>query len=167
MNFLKGRYCFQWKMGFVKTLIHLKTPPPRFWVQFIEPWEGYPTAILSLSIGMYIYLFHVYICIVSYSLYNYVCVSADCSIGKGNSAILLHFITLRKECVFVRQSKWKRKTKLIVKTYSGFNRLDADQGDQLIEQLRRCGASIPLLCCREGLCCCFFELSSASCWEQA
>ena len=59
------------------------------------------------------------------------------------------------------------KTKLIVKTYSGFNRLDADQGDQLIERLRRCGASILLLCCREGLCYRFFELSSASCYEQA
>ena len=59
------------------------------------------------------------------------------------------------------------KTKLIVKTYSGFNRLDADQGDQLIERLRRCGASIPLLSGREGLCYHFFEISSASCYVQA
>ena len=33
----------------------------------------------------------------------------------------------------------KRKTKLIVKTYSGFNQLDADQEDQLIERLCRYG----------------------------
>ena len=61
----------------------------------------------------------------------------------------------------------KAISKLIVKTYSGFNRLDADQGDQLIERLRRCGASIPLLSGREGLCYHFFEILSASCYVQA
>ena len=59
-------------------------------------------------------------------------------------------------CKAKQMKKENHKTKLIVKTYSGFNRLDADQGDQLIERLRRCGASIPLLSGREGLCYHFF-----------
>ena len=70
-------------------------------------------------------------------------------------------------CKAKQVKKKNNKTKLIVKTYSGFNRLDADQGDQLIERLRRCGASIPLLSGREGLCYHFFEISSASCYVQA
>ena len=55
----------------------------------------------------------------------------------------------------------------IVKTYSGFNRLDADQLDRLVEQLRWCGGSILLSCCREGLCYPFFEYSWAPCCVQA
>ena len=84
---------------------------------------------------------------------------------KGNSAVLLPLFMLRKECACkAKQGEEGKaiKTKLIVKTYSGFNRLDDDQGDQLIERLRRCGASIPLLCSREGLCNHFFEISSLS-----
>ena len=158
-------------MEFVKTLIHLKTPSPLFWVQFTEPWESYPTAILSLSIGMYIHFFCAYICIVSYSLSNYVYVSANCSMGKGNSAILFYIcLRWKRKCVLKGKARGRgksNKAKLIVKTYSGFNRLDADQGDQLIERLRRCGASIPLLSGREGLCYHFFEISSASCYVQA
>ena len=79
--------------------------------------------------------------------------SADYSIGKGNSAILLHFNVEKRMCVCKakQMKKENNKTKLIVKTYSGFNRLDADQGDQLIERLRRCGASIPLLSGRGAL----------------
>ena len=82
----------------------------------------------------------------------------------------LHFFTLRKECVLKGKARGRgksNKTKLIVKTYSGFNRLDADQWDQLVERLRWCGDSILLSCCREGLCYRFFELSSASCYVQA
>ena len=83
--------------------------------------------------------------------------------------ILLYFFTfvyVKRENVFQKTKQGEEeKAKLIVKTYSGFNWLDADQGDQLIERLRRCGASILLLCCREGLCYHFFELSSASCYK--
>ena len=71
---------------------------------------------------------------------------------------------------FVRQEQVKKENSKqikIVKIYSGFNRLDADHWDQLIERLRRCGASILLSYCREGLCYRFFELSSASCYVQA
>ena len=171
MNFLNGRCWFWWKMVFVKTLIHLKTPSPLFWVQFIEPWEGCPTAILSLSIGMYILFI---LCLYMHCLIlviNYVYVSANCSMGKGNSAILFYIcLRWKRKCVLTGKARGRGKSntaKLIVKTYSGFNRLDADQGDQLIEQLRRCGASIPLLSGREGLCYHFFEISSASCYVQA
>ena len=86
---------------------------------------------------------------------------------EGKFCYTSAFFTLREERFLQGKANEKRKTKLIVKTYSGFNRLDADQGDQLIERLRRCGASILLLCSREGLCYRFFELSSASCYQQA
>ena len=90
--------------------------------------------------------------------------SADCSIEKGNFTILLHFYVEKGMC-FCKTKQMKKAKQIIVTTRSGFNWLDADQGDQLIEQLRRCGASILLLGSREGLCFCLFELSSASCYE--
>ena len=158
MNFLNERYWFQWKIVFVKTLIHLKTPSPLFWVQFIEPWEGYPTAVLSLSIGMYI-------------IYSLSTVYMHCLILVINLCIcigrLFHWGGKFCYAFYIWGREKATKQKLIVKTNSGFNQLDADQGDQLIERLRRCGASIPLLCCREDLCFSFFEISSASCYVQA
>ena len=48
-----------------------------------------------------------------------------------------------------------------MKTYSGFIWLDADQGDQLIEWLCLCGASILLSGSREGLC--FRSFSDLQC----
>ena len=74
----------------------------------------------------------------------------------------MHFCKAKQ----VKKSKQKNKIK-IVKTYSGFNWLDADQWDQLIEWLRWCGDFILLSCCREGLCYRFFEISLASCYLQA
>ena len=37
-------------------------------------------------------------------------VSADCSIEKGNSAILFTFNYVEKGCISEKQKKWKRKT---------------------------------------------------------
>ena len=155
MKILNGRYCFQWKMGFVETLVHLKTPPLSLLSSVHRALGGLSYSNI-VPVNRYVYLF--ILCLYMHCLIlviSYVYVSADCSIEKGNSAIFLHLFTMRKS----------NETKLFVKTYSGSNQLDADQGDQLIERLRRCGASILLLCCREGLCYCFFELSSASCYE--
>ena len=55
----------------------------------------------------------------------------------------------------------------LLKPIQVFNRLDAEQLDQLVEQLRWCLGSILLSCCREGLCYRFLEFSSASCCVQA
>ena len=75
-------------MGFLETLGHLKTP-------FLPLLSSVHRALGGLSysnivpVNRYVYLIIcAYICIVSYSLYSYVYVSANCFIEKGNFAIL-------------------------------------------------------------------------------
>ena len=51
---VKAKTYFGWEMGFSETLGHLKNPLPPLLSQFTEPTKAAHTAILSLSIGMYI-----------------------------------------------------------------------------------------------------------------
>ena len=94
-------------MGFVETLIHFKAPPLSLLSSVHRALGGLPYSnIVPVNWYVHIFIYSMSIYALSHTRFkNYVCVSADCSIGKGDSAILLHLITLRKECVFVRQSK--------------------------------------------------------------
>ena len=105
MNFLSGRYCLWWKMGFVKTLIHLKTPFPSLLNSVHRALGGLSYSNI-VPVNRYVYLFIPGLYMLSHTRYKLctVYVSVDCSIG---GEILLYFciFTLREEGVFARQSK--------------------------------------------------------------
>ena len=69
-----------WKMGFWKPWVTLKTPFLPLLNQFTEPCEGCPTAIYSLSIGMYStvnYSMPIYALFYNPYIIIYIYVSAD------------------------------------------------------------------------------------------
>ena len=100
------------KMGFVETLIHLKTPSLPLLSSVHRALGGLSYSnIVPVNRYVYLIILCLYvICIVSHSLYKHVYVSADCSIEKGNSAILLHLIELKKGCILQGKKQMEKET---------------------------------------------------------
>ena len=111
MNFLNERYCFQWKMGFMTTLIHLKTPPLSLLSSVHRALGGLSYSNI-VPVNLYVYLFipclymHCLILVVKLCI----CISRLFH-WKGNYAILLHFCGEKRMCV-CKAKQMKKENKI-------------------------------------------------------
>ena len=170
MKILNGRCCVSVGSGIHGNPIHLKTPPLSLLSSVHRALGGLSYSNI-VPVNRYVYLFIPCLYMHCLILVIKLCICVSWLFHwERKFCYTFAFYYVEKRMRFCKAKQVKKKnnnTKLIVKTYSGFNRLDADQWDQLIERLHWCGDSILLSCCREGFCYRFFEISSASCYVQA
>ena len=105
-----GDVVCQWKMGFVETLIHLKTPSPPILRPVHRALGGLSYSnIVPVNQYVYLIILCLHIHALSHNRYKimYVC-QLITSLKKGMSAILYMLIMFEKDAFYVRQSKLKK-----------------------------------------------------------
>ena len=106
-----GDVVCQWKMGFVETLIHLKTPSPPILRPVHRALGGLSYSNI-VPVNRYVYLFipclymHCLILVIKLCI----CISRLFH-WKGNSAILLHFYVEKRMC-FCKAKQMKKENKI-------------------------------------------------------